>query len=79
MEKKGIKATEEDFEKLIHLVRQGWQVGETMIVFSVGEGIRKDSATTDSQKVCHQLALDYGLPEITGYYGIDNDREFVCM
>lgn len=77
MKKTGIKASEEDFEKLCRLVRQGWQAGETMIVFPVGEGIRKDAATVDAQKACHQLALDYDLPEISGYYGINLDREFV--
>ena len=77
MEKTGIKAKEEDFEKLARLARQGWREGEIMIVFSVGEGIRKDAATVDAQKECHKLALAYGLPEITGYYGIDFDREFV--
>jgi len=30
-------------------------------------------------KMCHQLALDYGLPEISGYYGIDVDGEFVTI
>lgn len=73
----GIKASKEDFDKLTRLVRQGWRHGETVIVFSVGEGIRKDTATVDAVKACHQLALDYGLPEIPGYYGIDEDREFV--
>ena len=67
----------EDFDKLINLVEQGWQNGETMIVFSCGEGIRKDEATFDAKKACHQLALDYGLPEIQGFYGITKDREFV--
>lgn len=75
--KTGIKATEEDFEKLKQLVRRGWSPGQPMIVFSVGEGIRKDAATVDAAKMCHQLALDYGLPEITGYYGIDEEGEFV--
>ena len=73
----GIKATTEDFEKLKHLASRGWRSGETMIVFSVGEGIRKGQATVDAQKACHKLALDYGLPEIQGYYGIDNNGEFV--
>jgi len=77
MIKTGIKATKEDFDKLVQLVKQGWRPGETMIVFSVGEGIKKDQATIDARKACHQLALAYGLPEISGYYGIDNDREFV--
>jgi len=75
--KTGVKASKEDFEKLVHLANQGWRQGEVMITFSVGEGIRKYQATVDAQKVCPQLALDYGLPEITGYYGIDKDREFV--
>ena len=51
--------------------------GQRIIVFSVGEGIKRDGKTVDARKACHQLALDYGLPEIQGYYGIDKDREFV--
>ncbi len=77
MNETGIFASKEDTEKLVNLVRRGWQQGERIIVFSVGEGIRKDKATVDAQKVCHQLALDYGLPEITGSYGIKKDGEFV--
>ena len=79
MKKTGVKVTKEDFEKLQRIARQGWMPGETMIVFSVGEGIRKDRATVNAQQVCHQLALDYGLPEIPGYYGIDNDGEFITI
>ncbi len=77
MNETGVFASKEDTEKLFHLVQRGWKPGETMIVFSVGEGIKKDAATVDAQKACHQLALDYGLPEITGYYGIKKDGEFV--
>lgn len=77
MKNTGIKCTQEDLDKLVNLVKKGWQHNETMIVFSVGEGIKKDQATVDAVKVCHQLALDYGLPEITGYYGVTNDGEFV--
>jgi len=37
--------------------------------------------TTDAKKACHQLALDYGLPEIEGkgYYGITIEGEFVSV
>lgn len=70
-------ATKEDVEKLSILARKGWMPGDVMIVFSVGEGIRKDAATVDARKVCHQLALAYGLPEIPGYYGITKEGEFV--
>ena len=79
MKKTGVKVSKEDFDKLANLARRGWRQGETMIVFSVGEGLRKDQNTVDAQKTCHQLALDYGLPEIPGYYGIDNEGEFVCI
>lgn len=73
----GVFASKEDIKKLINLVSLGWQQGETMIAFSVGEGIRKDQATVDAEKICHKLAINYGLPEIQGYYGIKKDGEFV--
>ena len=79
MKNTGKFATKKDTEKLIQLVTRGWQQGETMIVFSVGEGIRKDKATVDAKNACHQLALDYGLPEIEGYYGITREGEFVSV
>ena len=77
MKNTGVFTTKEDFEKLTNLAKKGWQHGETMIVFSVGEGIRKEQNTIDAVKECHKLALAYGLPEIEGYYGIGHDREFV--
>ncbi len=77
MKNTGIKVTEKDFEKLVEFARRGWMPGDKVMIFSMGEGIRKDQNTMDAKKMCHQLALDYGLPEIEGYYGIDQDREFV--
>jgi len=77
MKKTGVKATQEDFDKLVNLAKRGWMPGQTMIVFSVGEGIQKDQSTVGARKECHKLALAYGLPEIRGYYGLDIDREFV--
>ena len=79
MKNTGKFATREDTEKLVRLVTKGWRQGERMMVFSVGEGIRKDQATVDAKKACHQLALDYGLPEIEGYYGMTRDGEFVLV
>jgi hypothetical protein len=77
MKKTGVMVTKEDLEKIRNLAAKGWQSGVPMITFSVGEGIRRDEATVDAIKICHQLALDYGLPEIEGYYGIDFNGEFV--
>lgn len=79
MKQTGIKATKEDFEKLKQLARKGWMHGDRIMIFSVGEGIRKDQSTVNAKKICHQLALDYGLPEIPGYYGIDLKGEFVSV
>ncbi len=77
LERTGVFASEGDFEKILFLARQGWQEGEVMICFSVGEGIKKDESTMEAKDVCHKLALQYGLPEIQGMYGINKDREFV--
>ena len=79
MKKTGVKVTKEDFEKLMRLIRRGWQPGEPMIVFSIEEGICKDQATIDAYEACYKLALDYGLPEIPGYYGITVDGEFATV
>ena len=73
----GIRATKEDYDKLVLLAGRGWTAGQSMIVFSVDEGIRRDEATGTARQECHRLALAYGLPEIQGYYGINHDREFV--
>lgn len=75
----GVFAKEGDFDKLMSFARTGWMPGDRIMVFSVGEGVKKDQATMDAKKMCHKLALVYGLPEITGYYGIKEDREFVTI
>ena len=79
MKKTGVQVSKKDFGILSKLARRGWMPGQTMIVFSVGEGIRRDQAKVDAKKACHQLALDYGLPEIEGYYGITHEGEFVSV
>jgi len=30
-----------------------------------------------TKKRCHEIALAHGLPEITGFYGVTKDGEFV--
>jgi len=73
----GIFATKQEVEELFKLAKMGWMPGDRMFVFSVLEGITRDQSTLDSRKVCHQVALKHGLPEIPGYYGIKEDGEFV--
>ena len=79
MKNTGIKVSKDDLEKLTNFVQRGWMPGDRIMVFSVGEGIKRDEATVDARKMCHKLALNYGLPEIEGYYGIDKDGEFVTV
>lgn len=42
MKNTGVYATEEEFEVLKRIASQGWREGDRVMVFSVGEGIRKD-------------------------------------
>lgn len=48
---------------------------------TVADGLAgRDWATQawhSAQEACHALALQHGLPEIPGFYGIDLDHEFV--
>ena len=64
-------------ERLERAIAAAWKIGQPMFVMSVKEGIQRDQATNDLPKICHQLALDHGLPEIRGYYGITEEGEFV--
>ena len=77
MTRTGVKATPEEVTDLRRLARAGWMPGDVMIVSSILEGITRDQKTLDACRVCHQLALAHGLPEIPGYYGLTEDGEFV--
>lgn len=73
----GIFATEKELGELRKLASMGWMPGDRMFLFGILEGITRDQSTLDARKVCHQIALKHGLPEIAGYYGIKEDGEFV--
>jgi len=73
--KTGVKAGKEDIMKLTILVSEHWQAGRS-INFSPDQSIAPSLATIKIKQICHQMALDYGLPEIKGYYGIDLLGEF---
>ncbi len=73
----GVKATQEELAALKAAAARGWRPGEPVIAFSVAQGIERDEATLDAQRLCHRYALKHGLPDIAGYYGIRKDGEFV--
>jgi len=70
-------ATVKELEALRRIASGGWKPGDIMIVFSVAEGIKRDTVTVDAKKACHAVALKHGLPEIEGYYGVRENGEFV--
>jgi len=66
MKRLGIFATEEEIEGVVIQHRASG------MFLSGGEPMG------DPLKECHRLALKHGLPEITGYYGMDTQTgEFV--
>ena len=67
MKKTGVFATDEQVEALKKAMNQPYLV--------VG-GVPPTSPT----ELCHKHALEQGLPEIKGFYGIDiADKEFVTV
>lgn len=79
MQKMNVFATKEELADLRNLAIVGWMPGGTPMISSALEEITKDQKTIDVKKACHMLALSHGLPEITGYYGICEDGEFVSL
>jgi len=73
----GVKATEQELEEALRLYKESL---ETPFLFKPGAGnkIFLASAQKKFHEFVHQAALEHGLPEIEGYYGIDTvSFEFV--
>lgn len=65
MKKTGVFATKEEITMLKDMMNT------PMIMLQCGP-------PPNPAKECHKLALDHGLPEISGYYGLDlNEGEFL--
>ena len=65
MKKTGIFATEDEVNALM--------IALCTPLIALQCGPRKST-----QAICHEYALAHGLPEITGYYEIDEVGEFVA-
>ncbi len=72
-------AKKKDVDQLMRLANQGWQPGERLFGFDSADLIAKGEKTADAHVACHHLALEYGLPEIEGRYGIKEDGEFITI
>jgi len=73
MKHTGVKATQSEIEEIQKLVTRASQTP----VILIGE-YNLSRATWERAKTrCHEIALAHGLPEITGFYGLTKDGEFV--
>ena len=79
MEHTGIFATAGETKELLELLDIARNT--PVIAMSVADGLAgRDFARLawdDLKKKCHKTALDHGLPEFEGYYGMDTHGEFV--
>ena len=79
MTKTGVFATDKEFA----LLREKANRARTtpVIALSLADGLAgRDFASLahmDVKQTCHALAMKHGLPEIPGFYGIDQNKEFV--
>lgn len=81
MKSTGIFATAEEVEQVQSAAKHA--ANTPVIAFSsrhaLEEGGLSGQAWKSAKELCHQLALEHGLPEITGYYGMKPDGEFVSV
>ena len=78
LEKTGVFVTKEEKEDLL---KQADQVARTPVMgFSMAHmergGFAGDARESLLKRV-HSMAMERGLPDFEGYYGIDQDGEFV--
>ena len=74
MKHTGVKATQSEIEELRKLATAASQ---TPAILLFGKHDLSGDAWLRAKKRCHEIALAHGLPEITGFYGVTKDGEFV--
>ena len=70
----GVCATDEEREDVLSRARAASRI--PVIAFSSGPDLASQAWGAVYRRV-HELALAHGLPEIEGYYGMDEDGQFV--
>jgi len=65
MKKTGVSATEDEVKTMMSALNT------PLIALQCGP-------PKSARVICHEYALAHGLPEITGYYGIDETGEFLA-
>ncbi len=79
MERTGVFATVQETQQLKELVALAQNT--PVIALSSKHALERGGFAGDAwqtvKETCHAIALKHGLPEIEGFYGLTNDREFV--
>ena len=77
----GVFATKEEIEQAQLAAKRAASM--PVIAFSsrhaLEEGGLSGQEWRSAQELCHQFALEHGLPEITGYYGMKRNGEFIRL
>lgn len=74
MKKTGVIATSEEQKELKALAEKA---RTTPCILLFGQHDLAGDAWKKVRERCHEIALSHGLPEIPGFYGMDEDSEFV--
>jgi len=75
MKNTGVFATEEELKECKELLHRAQTT--PMIAINLPGGGPSGWSWEDVKKRCHTIAMERGLPEIAGYYGMTKDGEFV--
>ncbi|MBA7539992.1 hypothetical protein ES705_32281 [subsurface metagenome] len=75
MKMTGVFATEEEAEKLQEMAKRASET--PMITFQAG--VAPPSPWKPVKEAVHKCALEHGLPEIQGFYGLTPEGEFVSV
>lgn len=81
MKKTNIFASEEELEELQQLSRAAART--PVIALSSADALSGNDFASQAwrraQERCHKVALSHGLPEISGFYGLTREGEFVVV
>ena len=70
----GVFATEEEVAELMELKKKA---ETTPAILLFGKHDLSGDAWRRVRERCHEMAMAHGLPEIPGFYGLNEEHEFV--
>jgi len=70
----GVFATEDEGQTCLELAERA---AKTPVILLFGKHDLSGDAWKKAHETAHGFALAHGLPDIQGYYGLGEDREFI--